>query len=306
MKTKYTRSKVTVSKLGQIRASSDMQTPIKRPNISVIMSVFNEEAYVEDTIKSVLNQTFGDFEFIIVNDGSIDRTQEILEDYAQKDKRIKIIVNKRNIGAAKSLNNGIGASNGEYIALIDAADLCHPTRFEKQIKFLEKNKNVFMVGTYQYWIDENKKIIGIYRFPTNPVDVKKNLFGFASITVLPSVMIRKKLFEKIGFFDLAYPISMDYELFVRTIKNGFEIANIPEFLVYIARRNQKWSVRNVKAIFINMLKIRARYLPYFFNFRNVFYTAATSLFVLLPSPLLKKIVEISIANEKIRGLLINV
>lgn len=290
--------------MGQIRVLGGVQTPGKRPKVSVIMPIFNEEDCVGDTIESVSKQTFGDFEFIVINDGSTDGTQNILEDYARKDERIKIIVNEKNMGVEKSLNSGIKASRGGYIALIDAADLCHPTRFEKQIKFLEENKNVFMVGTYQYWIDENKKIIGIYRFPTNPEDVKKNLFGFASITVLPSLIIRKDLFERIGLFDLRYSTSMEYELFVRTIKSGFDIANIPEFLVYVARRKRGISISNMRAIFINMTRIRARYLPYLFNFRNVLYTIATSFFVLFPPTLLKKIVDISIGNERIRRLVI--
>jgi len=277
-----------------------MQISSKRPKVSVIMAVFNEEDCIKGTIESVINQTFGNFEFIIINDASTDKTQEILEDYAQKDKRIKIFVNEKNIGPIKSTNRGIRCSKGELIARMDAGDICQLGRFEKQVKFLDKNKNVYIVGSYHYWIDKEGRIIGAYRFPVTPEQTKKNLFRFSSIAAQPAVMIRKELFEKTGPYTTLYQTSEEYELYARTIKNGRGIANIPEFLISIIRRRKGISEKKTRAIFVNQARIKAVYLPHIFNFRNFIYTVGSLFFVLLPADLLRKAVRISIKHQKIR------
>lgn len=301
---KSTRSNVTVSKeelkLDQTRIFSVIQKPGKRPKVSVIMSVYNDKHYVKDTIKSVLNQTFGDFEFIIINDGSTDGTQEILENYARKDERITILVNEDNMGLTRSLNRGIENSKGEYIARIDAGDICRPSRLEKQVKFLDENGDVYIIGSYHYWINEKGRIIGEYRFPTVRKQIKKNLFGFASIAAHPALMTRRELFKKTGLYDVSYSTSMEYELYIRTIKNGWEITNIPEFLVYVLRREKGISESKIKTIFVNQFRIKARYLPSLLNFRNFAYTVASLFLVFVPSGLLRRMVRISIADQKIR------
>lgn len=110
----------------------------KTPDVSIIMAVFNGEEFIEDSIKSVLKQTFKNFEFIIVDDGSIDNSLKIIKSYQAIDSRIKIITQKNN-GLAKSLNVGIKNSKGKYIARIDADDLCYECRLEKQYLFMENN-----------------------------------------------------------------------------------------------------------------------------------------------------------------------
>lgn len=281
-----------------------MQARGKRPRVSVIMSVFNEEDCVGDTIDSVLNQTFGDFEFIIINDGSTDGTRKILEHYARKDGRIKILVNKENMGAARSSNKGVENSRGGYIARIDAADICHPSRLKKQTQFLDEHQNVGIIGSFHYWINERGQIIGAYRFPTTNEQIKKNVFGFASVAAHPAIMVRREIFEKTGIYNTTCPTStVDYELYLRTLKNGWEISNIPEFLVSISRRKRGISIKKIKATFIDQVKMKARYLPYLFNFQNLVYTVASLFFVLMPSPLLEKIVDISIAHPRIRSML---
>ena len=264
------------------------------PLVSVIMAAYNEQERLKDTIESILNQTFTDFEFIIVNDGSTDKTQEILDYYAKKDERVRIIVNEKNMGLTKSLNRGLENAIGKCIARIDAGDIAHPNRLERQIKFLEENKEVYILGTYGYWINKNKEIIGSCKFPTHPSDIKKNLFGFVSVAVHPSLLIRGELFEKVGLYNTACSTSMEYDLYMRTIKNGFAIANIPEFLIYILRDDKGISINRIKTEFRNQFKIRVKYLPHFFNLRNLIYTIASVVFILIPSTLLKKFVDIRI------------
>lgn len=277
-----------------------MQIPNKQPKVSVIMAVFNEEDCIKSTIESILNQTFTNFEYIIINDASTDGTQEILEDYAQKDKRIKILLNEKNIGSMKSVNRGIKYSKGELIAGMDGGDICQLDRFAKQVQFLDKNKNVYIVGSYQYWINKEGQIIGAYQFPVTPEQTKKNLFRFGSIAVYPGLMIRKELFEKTGLYNTLYSTSQEYELYARTIKNGWGIANIPEFLISVARRRKGITEKKIRATFVNQARIKAVYLPHIFNFRNFIYTVGSLFFVLLPADLLRKAVRISIKHQKIR------
>jgi len=277
-----------------------MQIPSKRPKVSVIMAVFNEEECIKGTIESILNQTFDNFEFIIINDGSTDGTQEILEDYAQKDKRTKIFVNEKNIGPIKSANLGIIRSKGELVARMDAGDICQLDRFEKQVKFLDENKNVYIVGSYHYWIDKEGQVIGAYRFPVTPEQTEKNLFRFGSIAAQPAVMIRKELFEKTGLYNTLYQTSEEYELYARTIKNGWGIANIPEFLISVVRRRKGITEKKIRAIFVNQARIKAVYLPHIFNFQNFVYTLGSLFFILLPADLLRTVVKVSIRHQKIR------
>ena len=109
---------------------------MNNPAISVIMTAYNTEKYIKEAIESILNQTFKDFEFIIVDDGSTDNTRLIIEEYAKKDRRIKILYNKKNLGIVKSLNKAIAIAKGKYIARMDSDDVSKLNRLEKQFVFM--------------------------------------------------------------------------------------------------------------------------------------------------------------------------
>ena len=113
--------------------------PNGKPLISVITCTYNDKDFIAETIESILNQTFTDFEYIIVNDVSNDGTAEILKEYASKDDRIKIITNKENSGTYVSANNALEVAQGKYVARIDGDDVAMPSRFEKQVNFLKEN-----------------------------------------------------------------------------------------------------------------------------------------------------------------------
>ena len=114
----------------------------QQPKISVIMSVYNGEQYVEEAINSVISQTFGDFELIVINDCSTDKTEEIIFACAKKDGRVKPVNNEVNLKLPTSLNKAVSLSRGKYIARMDADDICLPDRLEKQYKFMEENENI--------------------------------------------------------------------------------------------------------------------------------------------------------------------
>ncbi len=124
-----------------------------KPEISVIMSVYNEEKFLRESIESILSQTFKDFELIIINDCSIDNSLKIIKSY--NDKRIKIINNKKNIGVFNSRNKALKIAKGDYIAILDGDDVSLPKRFEIQFNYLENNPHIFLLGSSAIFIDEN-------------------------------------------------------------------------------------------------------------------------------------------------------
>lgn len=198
------------------------------PKISVIMSVYNGEKFLKESVLSILNQTYADFEFIIINDGSTDLSLEILRGFEEKDKRIRLI-SRENKGLTPSLNEGIKLAQGEYIARMDSDDISMPERFEKQITFLEKNKDIALCGTWAINIDENGNEIGEYKTPITNKEIKKNIL-FHNPFIHPSVMIRKEIVNNIGLYNEKIKYAQDYEYWLRMIKKN-KVANLDDFLI---------------------------------------------------------------------------
>lgn len=165
--------------------------------ISVVMPAYNAEKYVGEAISSILNQTYKDFEFIIINDGSTDKTKEVIQAY--NDSRIVYLENEHNLGIVTTLNKGLRYATGEYIARMDADDISVKDRLEKQVTYLDKNKSIGLLGTGicvfgEKLQDQNRT------FTTDPKQLKAELI-FNSCIAHPTVMIRKEILEK---NDLCY------------------------------------------------------------------------------------------------------
>jgi len=202
----------------------DAAIPKQTPKISVVMSVYNGEKYIEEAIQSILRQTYQDFEFIIVNDCSTDKTVEIINSF--NDSRIRIINNLENIGLTKSLNKGIKYTKGEYIARMDADDISLPHRFETQIGFLEKNKDYALIGSSFYQVNEEGKTVFWTRVLTEDSEIRRGLknqnwFGHGS------VLIRKSAFIECKGYNEEFECAQDYDLWLR-ISEKFKIANTEE------------------------------------------------------------------------------
>ena len=162
------------------------------PKISVITTVFNCESYIEQSVRSILDQTFHDFEYIIINDGSTDRTSEILNRLSSLDKRIKLTDRKKNTGRVKSLNEALDKATGEFIAIQDADDVSFSERLEKQVTFLKMNKDYVLVGANIIVIDEFENFISNPRRPLNDSEAKFSLL-FRCTFANPSLMFRKQI-----------------------------------------------------------------------------------------------------------------
>jgi glycosyltransferase involved in cell wall biosynthesis len=203
------------------------------PKISVIMSVYNGEKYLREAMESILNQTFTDFEFIIVNDGSADGSLDIIWSYG--DDRISVIDNEHNIGLTKSLNKALRFAKGEYIARQDADDVSLPNRLERQLNYLEKHAEIAVLGTSVYLINENgktiTKTIALAR-PTLKDLHKGNQFAHGS------VMFRKDIVAELGGYNELLKYVQDYELWLRIAKN-YGIGNLTEPLYKLRFHTEK-------------------------------------------------------------------
>ena len=195
------------------------------PQVSVVMSVYNSEKYLREAIDSILNQTFKNFEFIIINDGSTDRSLEIIQSY--NDDRIRFI-NQENTGLAKALNNGIAIARSDYIARMDADDIAYPERIQKQYKFLLNNPEYIIVGSNANIIDMEGNFVHHSNLPIKNEEMKGKLPETRFIH--PSVMFRKDSFYKAGKYPEYMLKAQDYVLFNRMAKYG-KFANIREKLL---------------------------------------------------------------------------
>ena len=193
---------------------------MNHPKISVLMPVYNAEKFLNESIDSILNQTFKDFEFIIINDASTDKTDRIIKSY--KNPMIKIINNKVNIGLTKSLNKGLGIAQGEYIARQDADDVSIPERLDKQYNYLEEHRQIFLVGTGVYYIDEKGNVKTIGKPLTGPELIKKTLFTNNCI-YHPSIMFRN---EENNFYREKFLYTQDYDFYLILLSNGKDLDNI--------------------------------------------------------------------------------
>lgn len=234
-----------------------MDGKIENPVISVVMSVFNGETYLESAIESVLNQTFTHFEFIIINDHSTDKTSEILQKMEEKDNRILVFekpINKGFKGFVENLNLGISKARGKYIARMDADDLCLPDRFEQQLAFLEKNKNVFLVGTSMSLINEKNEETGEMIALSGLEEIKKRT-RIDNPIFHPTILFRNEP-------DLFYREKMyaceDFDFYLRQLTEKRILRNLPEKLLKyriledsISRQGNQF----VKRLFLEQAKI---------------------------------------------------
>ena len=222
------------------------------PEISVVMGVYNGEKYLKDSIKSILCQNFENFEFIIVNDGSVDATQSIIESFS--DPRIIAIGNINNIGLTKSLNKGLRVARGRYIARMDADDVCHPNRLRAQYDFLEKNTQIKVLGTQAILIHDGKEVAGSIslRKPQHPGAIKWACI-FDSPFIHSSVMIRNDYLRPCSeiLYDESYRTSQDYELWTR-LAPFYLMANLPvpliNFRVHALSVSSNYSKKNIEKL----------------------------------------------------------
>lgn len=235
------------------------------------MPVYNGDQYLKQAIESVLDQTFSDFEFIIINDGSTDRSLETVESYAKQDPRIKIIKNEKNLGIQKSLNIGIKKSRGDFVTRIDHDDIwCDEDKLKKQIEFLEQNPDHALVGTGMICIDPDGTKINSLQYKNTNREIRDHML-LSNQFAHPSVLIRKEALDKVGLYseDNQYKNVEDYELWLRLGKK-YKLANLPDYCIEYRINSKGISLKNQFRQRLAGLKLSLKYAKYYPNsFRSI-------------------------------------
>ncbi|CAN1209207.1 Glycosyl transferase family 2 [Tumidithrix helvetica PCC 7403] len=199
--------------------------------ISVVMPAYNASKFIDEAIKSILNQTLGDFELIIVDDGSTDNTVDIVKHYLKLDRRIRLIQNNHK-GISHALNTGLKEAKYDWIARIDADDIALPERFEKQIKAANANPKVLVWGTYAYHISSTGKVLSLQQQgPISEEEFHRILNdGMIPFVIQPTVLLKKEILLKVGEYDERFTFAQDLDLLSRISDHGSILA-IPEPLL---------------------------------------------------------------------------
>jgi len=212
-------------------------THLVHPKVTVLMPVYNGEQYLREAIDSILEQTFKDFEFLIINDGSTDRSREIVESYY--DPRIRLVHNESNIGLIATLNKGLELARGEYIARMDSDDISYSERLEIQVNFMDFHKQIIACGTWAKFINTEGEIVHYGRSPAGKK--MENLFWIPSPIIHPTVMIKRQPLGQLRYNDYQY--SEDYDFFLNLKAKG-KIDNISEYLLSYRQHDKNITSRH--------------------------------------------------------------
>lgn len=225
-----------------------------KPKVSVLMSIHNQSEFANEAINSILDQSFTNFEFIIINDSSDDKTSKALSKI--NDKRVRVFSNSTKVGLTKSLNKGLAHAKAKYIARMDADDVSLKNRLKTQYQYLEKNLNITACGTDAILIDRYGKRIGIKEFPKSYLDIKKDIIKYNPI-IHPSVMMRTDKVKTIGGYNESLNGAEDYDLWLRLAINC-EVVNLPRLLLKYRINPKGVSWTRLKYVEFQAIKARLK------------------------------------------------
>lgn len=212
-----------------------------RPMVSVLMSVYNGERYLRESVESILNQTFTDFEFLIIDDGSKDGSREVIRSYS--DLRIRLVQNERNMGLTCSLNKGLKLARGEYIARQDSDDVSSHDRLEKQVYWLNRHPKVVLVSSNVQFIDSEGRYLGQSRRTGDPDLVAWYLLFYNHVAGHSVVMFRQKTVMDLGGYSESYHYAQDHELWLRLVEAG-DIVVLPDILLQWRQHDENISFKD--------------------------------------------------------------
>lgn len=207
--------------------------PISTPTISVVMSCYNARRWLHQAICSVLAQTFTDFEFILVDDGSTDGTWDIIQGFRDRDDRI-VAISKDNTGLTDSLNVGLAQANGTWIARLDADDLCESTRLAEQMDYLHRHPKVILLGSGFVEVDEHGRAIKSHRYSSRHSTLVRSLERQQSFFPHSSAIFRRDIAQDVGGYNTLFQKSQDWDMWLRLGERG-EISCMPKYLVKVRK-----------------------------------------------------------------------
>ncbi len=222
------------------------------------MPVHNGERFLREAIESVLKQSYTNFEFLIIENCSSDASVEIIKSY--NDSRIRLIYEK-NCGQVQAYNRGFKEAKGEFVFILDHDDISHQERFSEQLEFIKKN-NVDICGSYFYLIDENNKEVGQITMPTTHTQIVDELLYKNSVIFNSSVCIKKSVFEELGYFDVNFYPSADYDFYLKGV-DKFAYGNVPKYLYSWRQHSKQISNSFVNSITEKTISISLKNKKYF-------------------------------------------
>lgn len=203
----------------------------KTPLVSILISTYNNENSVVNAVRSIQNQTYNNLEIIVIDDGSTDKTYQLIKSLSVKDRRVKLLKNEKNIGLTKSLNILINESTGQIVARQDADDISLPQRIRTQLNFIQKHKIDFC-SSRAIIMNSNKKIPNLtFYLP------KKLIIKFKNPFIHGTLMIKKDVLHKVGNYDENYYYSQDYKLMITLINQGFKFKVLKKPLYVLNTEN---------------------------------------------------------------------
>lgn len=200
------------------------------PPVSVLMTVYNAEPFLDEAVRSILDQSFGDFEFIVIDNASTDGSREVLASYS--DPRLRVFHNTENMGPPRALNKGLHLAKGEYVARMDADDVALPDRLARQFDFMARNPHCAAAGTQIRLFDHNGKKIYVPWMAVTQDEMRWKLM-FTSPLAHSSVMMRRDCVLEAGGYDERFRYAPDYDLWSRLALRGHRLANLDDCLALI-------------------------------------------------------------------------
>ena len=225
-------------------------------DVSVVMPAYNCEGTLEESVYSILDQTYEDFELIIVNDASTDETLSVAMAIANKDSRIRVVSQEVNRGVGAARERGIHESSGKYICWQDADDIAMPDRIEKQLAFLEEHPGVGVVGGFIQFFDETGD--GVIRtYAESDRELRAKIFRYNPVAQ-PASMFRRECFEKVGYYDPTLLVDEDLDMFFR-VGEVYEFGNVQQVVLKYRQSTTSLTASRLREMEVVALKLRQKY-----------------------------------------------
>lgn len=259
----------------------------RRPTISVLIPAYNASNTLGEAVESILNQSYRNFEVVIIDDASTDATWNIIKKYAAKDKRIRPYRNKTNLYIAQVRNQLITYARGIYVAWQDADDISVSDRLKLQMNILEKNKRIGIVGGYLQFFDEENGDLSLRKYKTDDASLRRTIFRYSPVAQ-PAAMIRRKCFAELGTYNPAFPPAEDIDMSFR-IGTKYQFANIPRVVLRYRLHYTSATFKRLRHIELTTISIRKSYMKnpaYTFSFVDLVYNIIQFLLIfVLPARL---------------------
>ena len=252
------------------------------PLVSVVMPVYNAEKYVWEAIQSILDQTFTNFECIIIDDGSTDISWDIIQQYAEQDTRIHAY-SRENKWIVATRNELAQYCTTPYMCILDADDVALRDRLELQYTYMQEHPDVAVLGGHIYIIDEDSKRIWSREYPVWDAAIQYSIFK-KSPYAQPAVCIRLSAFHAVWWYQSGYERVEDYKLWCELYKNNYKLSNLDAYLIQYRVSDEQWKSTHIKYTLYHTIRIQAQYIftQIWFSVSNLIYICAECVLYMFP------------------------